>query len=78
MENFGTLLIALIAIPILLGLCYLIGLLVRQAVFKEEYKPGIGSAVFSIICGCIVIAILGTALRGCNDSDENTELWRRD
>lgn len=77
MENLGTFLLVLIISPILLGFCYLIGLLVRQAIFKEEYKAGIGSAIFSIICGCIVIAVLGTALRGCNDSDDNMELWKR-
>lgn len=77
MGNLGTFLLVLIISPILLGFCYLIGLLVRQAIFKEEYKSGFGSAVVSIIFGLIVVAVLGTAFDSCNDSDDNMELWKR-
>ena len=78
MENLLNGISLIIVLPLVLGFAFGLGYILRSMLSKGEIKNGFGSIILSIICGIIVIAVLGSAFEGCNDGDENTELWRRD
>ena len=77
METLDTVAV-IIGAPIVLLIAYGVGLIARSVIFKEtEYSNHLGNIILNIIIGVVVILILGKLFEGCNQGDENENLWRR-
>lgn len=79
MNNFFNIILYSISIPFLILILFVVGYLIRAILIKEsDITNNFGSIMKSVIIGLITIIILGTALKSCNQGDENEEIWKRD
>lgn len=79
MNNFFNIVLYFITIPFLILILFVAGYLFRAIIIKESnIKNNFGSVLKSVVIGLITILILSSALKSCNQGDENEEIWKRD
>lgn len=62
----------IVAIPIIGGVCLLVGAFVRQVIFKStETQSTFGNNTKSIIVGLIFVVIAGLVFKGCDKNIDN-------